>query len=403
MDFTYLGSRGFGNTPAAVIDPGTIRQVFELASIPALVLLNGLFVAAEFALVSVRKTRVEEMIRDGHKGAKTLLDAIHRLDRSIAATQLGVTLASLGLGWIGEPAFARLLEPIFSFVSESWRLVAVHSAAVVVAFLLITFMHITFGELIPKSVAIQTADRTALWLAAPLVVFARLTRPFTVVMSGTANLILHLVGLQRGRGEEMVHSVEELVLLIEDTEEAGILEPEQAEFVQNVFRLSAKQVSSCMVARDKMATLELHTPPDKVLEAVRSGAHTRMPVYEGHLDNIVGIVNTKDLFYLFSLRGVVILEDAMYPPLFLKPDEEVDTALRLFRNSHRHMALVRDEANRIIGLITLEDVIEEIIGDIEDEHDQPTPRIRWRRKRTVSVPGHVSPIQKPPAGAPARK
>src|SRR5262249_24861528 len=149
--------------------------------------------------------------------------------------------------------------------------------------------------------------------------------------------------------------------------------PDQAEFVQNVFRLSGKKVGNCLVPRDKMATLELHTPPDKVLEAVRRGAHTRMPVYDGNPDNVVGIVNTKDLFYLFSLQGVVILECPMPPPLFLKPDVSGATALRLFRSAHRHMAMVRDEENRILGLITLEDVIEEIVGDIEDEHDRPTP------------------------------
>jgi CBS domain containing-hemolysin-like protein len=378
-------------------------DLVELASIPALILLNGLFVAAEFALVSVRKTRVEEMVRVGLSRARTLLDAINRLDRSIAATQLGITLASLGLGWVGEPALARLLEPLFNVLPDSWKMIGVHSTAVVVAFLLITFMHITFGELIPKNIAIQTSDRTAIWLAAPLLVFARLTRPFTVIMSGTANSILRLFGYQPGRGEELVHSVEELQLLIEDTEEAGILEPDQAEFVQNVFRLSGKKVGNCLVPRDKMATLELHTPPDKVLEAVRRGAHTRMPVYDGNPDNVVGIVNTKDLFYLFSLQGVVILEDAMYPPLFLKPDESVATALRLFRSAHRHMAMVRDEDNRILGLITLEDVIEEIVGDIEDEHDRPTPKIRWRRRRPIAPMTPASPVQKPAASPAVRK
>jgi CBS domain containing-hemolysin-like protein len=146
--------------------------------------------------------------------------------------------------------------------------------------------------------------------------------------------------------------------------------------VQNVFRLSKKTVAECMVPRDRMAALELSTPPDKILEIVRNGAHTRLPVYEGELDNIVGIVNTKDLFYLFSLKGVVILQDAMYPALFLKPDQPVADALRLFRRSHRPMALVRDDAGKMLGLITLEDVLEEIVGDIEDEHDRPVAKVR---------------------------
>jgi CBS domain containing-hemolysin-like protein len=366
--------------PAGVIM--SLGDILGLLAIPALVVLNGIFVAAEFALVSVRKTRIEELVKLGVKGAKTLEAAVTALDRSIAATQLGITLASIGLGWLGEPALARLLRPVFEFLHEEWRAVATHSASTIIAFLSITFLHITFGELIPKNLALQHSDRTALWLARPLAVFARLTRPFTLGISATANGVLRLLGVQPARGEEMVHSVDELLLVIEDTEEAGILAPDQAEFVQNVFRFPDKRVGDCLVPREKMACLELNSPPDKVLEAVRTGAHTRMPVYEGTLDNIVGIVNTKDLFYLFSLRGVVVLEDAMYPPLFLKPEESVATALRLFRQARRPMALVRTEAGMIQGLITLEDVVEEIVGDIEDEHDRPTPKLVLRRRRS---------------------
>src|SRR5262249_44888505 len=146
-----------------------------------------------------------------------------------------------------------------------------------------------------------------------------------------------------------------------------------------------KRVSDCMVAREKMAALELNSSPEKVLEAARSGAHTRMPVYEGEIDNVVGIVNTKDLFYLFSLQGVVVLQDALYPALFLPPDEAVGNAWRLFKRAKRPMALVRDEHGRILGLITLEDVLEEIVGDIEDEHDRPTPKLKLRRRRPLPV------------------
>jgi CBS domain containing-hemolysin-like protein len=365
--------------------------------------LNGLFVGAEFALVSVRKTQVEEMVRRNYPGSTHLEAAIQRLDRSIAGTQFGITLASIGLGWVSEPALAHLLQPLFFFLEPSWAPTAAHSLATLVAFLLITFMHVTFGELIPKNLALQAPDRMALLLGTPLLMFTRLTRPLTLVMNVTANGILRLAGYEPARGEEMVHSVEELLLLIEDTEEAGILAPDQADLVENVFRLSGKRVRDCLVPADKMATLELNAPSDKILEAVRQGAHTRMPVYEGTLDNIVGIVNTKDLFFLFSIQGVVILEDAMYPPLFLKPDESVATALRLFRSAHRPMALVRDDNNRILGLITLEDVLEEIVGDIEDEHDRPTPKLRLRRRRPVLPVRAATAVPKPAGGSPARK
>lgn len=355
-------------------DGNWIWDVAGLLLIPALVVLNGLFVAAEFSLVSVRKTRIEELLKHGVKSARSVESALARLDRSIAATQLGITLASIGLGFVGEPALANLLKRSLAGASGWWE-AAAHSIAGIAAFMLITYMHVVFGELMPKAVALERSDRTALWLAGPLNVFARLSRPLILTMNGTANFLLRCLGYHAASGEEMVHSVEELKLLIEDSEEAGVLDPDQAEFVQNVFRLSNKRVCDCMVGRNKMAALELNTPPDRVLEAVRSGAHTRMPVYEDQLDTIVGIVNTKDLFYLFSLQGVVILQDAMYPPLFLKPDESMANALRLFRRARRPMALVRGETGTILGLITLEDVLEEIVGDIEDEHDRPTPKL----------------------------
>src|SRR5262249_2319510 len=176
------------------------------------------------------------------------------------------------LGWTGEPALAELIKPLFRSLPGVGGNLAAHSVASVLALVLITFMHVVFGELVPKNVAIQAPDKTSLWLTRPLIVFARLMRPLTLRMSGTANVVARLFGLQPVAGEEMVHSVEELALLIEDTEEAGLLEPEQADIVQNVFRLSSKRVADCMVPREKMAILDLNSPPDRVLDAVRLGA-----------------------------------------------------------------------------------------------------------------------------------
>jgi CBS domain containing-hemolysin-like protein len=355
-------------------------NALSLLSIPALVVLNAFFVAAEFALVGVRRTRVEQMVLQGVKGARAVESAVAHLTRYIAATQLGITLSSIGLGYVGEPALASLLHPLFEYFPHFWGLVATHSLATFFTFLLITFLLVVFGELLPKTLAIQVPDRTALLVARPLIIFERLTRPLIVIINGTGTFLIRLCGFASPTSESMVHSVEELLMLIEDTEEAGMLDAEQAEYAQNVFRLSNKRVRDCMVPREKMHTLELNSPPDKILEAVRQGAWTRMPVYEGELDNIVGIVNTKDLFYLFSLRGVVVLEDALYPPLFVKPDDPMVQVLSLFRRSHRPMALVRGADNKILGLITLEDVLEEIVGDIEDEHDRPIPKLRLKRR-----------------------
>lgn len=349
-------------------------DLIGLACVPVLVLLNGYFVAAEFALVAVRKTQVEEYVKKGWPGSRTLLEHVHNLDRSIAATQLGITLASLALGWIGEPALAGLLTPAFNHLVGGWQFAATHTVAVLVAFTLITLFHVVLGELAPKAMALQRPATVALWISLPFAVFVRVTRPLVVAMNWLGNGVVRLLGFDGITAAHMVHSVEELHMLVEEVEEAGLLSEEQATYVQNVFRLSKKRVADCMVPVEKMAALDLHLSPDQILERVRDGAHTRMPVFDGSPDNIVGIVNTKDLFHLFSLQHVVILQDALYAPLFVNPDQPVADALRLFRSSHRPMAIVRSGEGKTLGLITLEDILEEIVGDIEDEHDRPGAR-----------------------------
>lgn len=371
----------FAAAEVAPDEVSVVRLLVGLMAVPALVALNGFFVAAEFALVSIRKTRVEELVQQGVAQSHAVKFATDNLDRTIAATQLGITIASLALGWVGEPAVARLIEPLFAFMPDAWRGVTAHGVATVIAFTLITFMHVIFGELMPKTVALQVPDRTALIVSAPLNVFAYVTRPIIAVMNGSGNYLLRKVGFRPAGPEGSVHSVEELSMLIDNVEEAGLLDADQAELLQNVFELTDKTVADCMIPRDKIAALDIASPPDKVMEAVRQGAHTRMPVFEGTLDTIVGIVNTKDLFYLFSLQGVVVLEDALYPATFLDPGESIANALRLFRKSRRPMALVRDGEDKIVGVLTLEDVLEEIVGDIEDEHDRPTRRLARRPGR----------------------
>jgi putative hemolysin len=350
-----------------------------LLSVPVLVLLNAFFVAAEFALVMVRRTQVETMRQQGVRWAWALRWLKCRLDHAIAATQLGITMTSVGLGWVSEPALADLLQPLLQSLSPEMRSQALRATSTTLAFALVTFLHVAFGELTPKAIALQRPSTVALWVAWPMWLFTRLTRPLVWLMNGIGNLTVRCLGFRQIEDREMVHSVEELAMIVEEIEEAGLLSPEQADYVQNVFRLSRKTVRECMVPRDRMVALELHTPPDKILEVCRTSAHTRMPVYEGQLDNIIGIVNTKDLFYLFSLRGVVVLQDALYPPLFLKPDQPIADALRLFKRARRPMAIVRDEDGQVLGLITLEDTVEEIVGDIEDEHDRPVPRRVLRR------------------------
>ena len=353
-----------------------------------LVAINGYFVAAEFALVAVRRSRVEELVNEGRARASTLLTAIDHLNDSVAACQLGITLASLALGLFSEPAIAEQLRPLFTHLPDAWQGAVAHTLSVVITLSLVTYMHVVFGEQMPKIAALETPERIALWVAAPLLVFARLTRPAVWLMNGSSTLFLRLFGYSKTGEEGEVHSVEELRLLIEDTEEAGLIDADAADVLLNVFALSNKKVRDVMVPWDKVMALEVSTTSDKILEAVREGAHTRMPVYRETKDQIVGVVNTKDLFYLFSLRGVVVLEDALYPAQFLDPDVPVSTALRLFRRSHRPMAIVLDnETGRVDGILTLEDVLEEIVGDIEDEHDDPKRRLALLTRALRRGPG----------------
>lgn len=342
----------------------------SVLAIPVLVLLNAFFVAAEFSLVAVRRTRIDEMARAGMIGAAAARRAVGRLDDVIAATQLGITLASLALGWLGEPGLARFIEPALQLLPANWVAAASHGLATAIAFFVITCMHVILGELAPKAIALQVPDRVSLWVSQPLLWFAKIMRPFISVMNGIGNGVVRWCGFQPVSGQQMVHSVDELELLIEETWRAGVLRRDQAEYVHNVFRLPEKRVRDCLVPLEKVAALDLHLPEEKILEAVREGAHTRMPVYDGDLQNIVGIVNTKDLFHLFSLRGMVVLDDAMYPPIFIHPDRPIAEVLREFRRKRRPMAVVRDNSGHVLGMITLEDIVEEIVGEIEDEHDR---------------------------------
>ena len=346
-----------------------LRYFLGVLSIPLLVFLNGFFVAAEFSLVAVRRTKVEEMVKNKKSGALAVRKAVSQLDNAIAATQLGITLASLSLGWVGEPAVTRLLDPVLSWLPFEWTDLASHSFSAVFAFLIITFLHVVIGELAPKALALQRPDEISLFVATPLLLFAKIARPAIAVMNGAGNWVVRRLGFKPVSGHQMVHSVEELSLLVEETRRAGILPADQAEYLHNVFRLSSKCVGEIIVPIERVAALNVEAPEEQVLEAVRESVHTRMPVYRGTIDNVIGIVNTKDLFYLFSLRRVIALIDVLYPPVFFPAEMSVATALREFRRQKKQMAVVKDKANRVLGLVTLEDVLEEIVGEIEDEHD----------------------------------
>ncbi|HTM58001.1 MAG TPA: hemolysin family protein [Candidatus Udaeobacter sp.] len=348
-------------------------DLFGVFSVLLLVAANAYFVAAEYALVTVRWTRIEELAGRGNYAARAVQWAIEHKDDVIAATQLGVTLASLGLGWIGEPIIARDLTPLIHRIPLPWSVVVAHGIAIGVAFLAITYLHVVLGELAPKAVALQRAETVALLFTPPLLAFANLTRPLVLAMRKSGAFVVRLMRLPPPTAEQSVHSVEELDMLVEETQEAGVIPADQASYVRNVFELSDKRVRDVMVPKEQVVTLSLRASEDEILETARDTAHTRMPVWEKDTNNIVGIVNTKDLFHLFSLKGLVILMDAMYPAIFVDPDASVARVMVRLRRAKRAMAVVRDRTGQFLGIVTLEDILEEIVGEIEDEHDEPEP------------------------------
>jgi CBS domain containing-hemolysin-like protein len=338
-------------------------------AVPLLVIMNAFFVAIEFALVSVRWTRIEQLVEENKPGAKLAAGLVENLNDSLAATQLGITLASLALGWVGEPSIGHALMPFFAGLPIPWSIAFAHGAAIAVAFLCITYLHMVLGELLPRAIALQHAERVVLLFAAPLLAFRALTRPLVVFMRGSGNLAVRLFRVPEPPKESQVHSPDEIEMLIREGQEAGVIQPDEAKYARAVFELSDKRVRDVMVPRDKVVALSRQAKPDEILETARMSAHTRMPVWETDPDNVVGIVNTKDLFHIFSLMNLVILEDAMYPALYIDPDQTLGRALNVFRRERRQMAVVRGAEGRFLGIVTLEDIVEEIVGEIEDEHD----------------------------------
>ena len=348
-----------------------MHAAFDVALVLLLVGLNAYFVAAEYALISVRWTRIEELVERGLFGASAVRYAIEHMDEVIAATQLGVTLASLGLGWLGEPLIAQHIQRLVTGLPLPLSFAVTHGVSIGLAFLGITYLVVVLGELAPKAVALSRSETVALLLTPPLLAFVRVSRPLVVLMRLSANVVVRLLRLPPLRPEQAVHSAVELDMLVEETHEAGQIPSDQAKYLRNVFELSDKKVRDIMVPREKVVTLSLSASEEEVLETARDTAHTRMPVWEDDANNIVGIVNTKDLFHLFSLKGLVILMDAMYEPLFVPPDQPVARLLQTFRRVKRPMAVVRDKHGQFLGIVTLEDILEEIVGEIEDEHDEP--------------------------------
>ncbi len=352
--------------------PAIGPSLFGLVVVVVLLLTNAYFVATEFALVAVRRTQVQLWVDEGRRGAAAAAEAIRNLDDAIAATQLGITLASIGLGFVGEPSIARLIEPVLASVGMA-SFLAVHSVAVAIAFALITFLHVVAGELAPKAVALDRPGRVALFCAGPLLLFARTFRWILVLLNGAGNGLVRLLGVPPAGRRQAVHSPEELSLLVSEARQAGKIRPYAGRILGNVFRISRTPVRDVMVPRERVLAIGRDIEPGELLDLLRETGFTRLPVFDGTLDHVVGILHTKDLFHLYAKQRVVILADALRPVVEIHPDLPVVDALRRFRSGRKHLAVVREKGGRMLGVCTLEDVLEEIVGEIEDEHDEPTP------------------------------
>jgi CBS domain containing-hemolysin-like protein len=344
-----------------------------------LVMINGFFVAAEFSLVSVRKTRIAERVAHGDTSAKAIQKAIEDPDRFIAATQLGITLASLGLGWIGEPALSHLIEPLLGWLPGEIAGTAAHiAAASIIAFMLITGMHVVIGELMPKSIALQRPERTALLVARPTLLVEQLLRPFIWALNGTGNFLLRLLGFDHTGERDYLHSVEELKMLVDASEEGGVLEKQESDMLHAVFNFGDLTAHQVMVPRTEMVTLDVETPMEEVYDFAAQHHRNKYPVYETDFDHIVGILHVKDLVpgVRLPLDQQPTLRQLMREPLFLPDTIGVNTLLARFRQRKQHIAILLDEYGGTAGLVALQDIMEELVGAVGDVFEPDEPEVQ---------------------------
>ncbi|MFA6569757.1 MAG: hemolysin family protein [Bacteroidota bacterium] len=346
-----------------------------------LVFLNGFFVAAEFAIVKVRASQIELRIRSGSKLAKIAKNIIHHLDSYLSATQLGITLASLGLGWIGESVVSEIIKSILAVFGIQLTPELTHQIALPLAFLTITFLHIIFGELAPKSIAIQRPESTSLVIAVPLRIFYFIFVPFIWILNTLANVLIKLIGFQPAGAEHGRHSFEELRYLLEEGSKSGVIDASEHELLENVFEFSDTPVKQIMVPRGKIVGVEISMTSKEIMDVFIDEGYSRMPVYNNSIDNIIGVIYAKDFISMLSHQDTIVTRDIMRQAYFVREEQKINLLLQSMQKEKTHIAIVLDEFGGTAGLVTLEDIIEEIFGEIQDEYDEETPDI-------VSVSGN---------------
>lgn len=362
-------------------------MTLEILATLFLVFLNGFFVAAEFAIVKVRSSQIA--LEKGTLAKEAAKSIVSNLDGYLAATQLGITLASLGLGWVGEDVVSKIVLDIMSSLGLQMSEATAHSIALPIAFIILTILHIVFGELAPKSIAIRYPSSTTMRLSIPLRAFYVVCRPFIWLLNGFANMILKIFGI-KPMSEIEIHSEEELKLIIAESEEGGAIEMSERELIQNVFDFDNRVARQVMVPRVKMSMMKAETTMEEAMNIVLKEGYSRYPIYEQSKDEIVGVVHAKDIISVFIQKENKGLRDIMRAVQFIPETKPIDVLLRDFQRTKAQMAFVVSEFGGIIGLVTLEDILEELVGEIQDEHDHEQQIVVSTDKRTYQIAAQSS-------------
>lgn len=367
--------------------------LIKLATVFFVVLANGYFVAAEFAMVSIRRTRLVGLLEEGNKRARIVERFLNNITAFISTCQVGVTIASLVLGWLGEETFAHLFTPpLEQLVSNRLAtFVAAHSIATALALIIVTYFHLLLGEYVPKAIALDKTETIALAVARPMLFFEKLFKPAIWTINHSGHLILRLMGLHETDEHAKAYTEEEIRHLIASSEESGHLIEDERTLIDNVFEFTEATVESIMIPRMEIEALEEKLSPREMLTAFERLGYSRMPVYRESLDEIIGILLYKDLSRAERLGETIILESLLRPAAFFPDSVKLHNALARLKRSSAHMALIVDEHGGVEGLVTLEDILEEIVGDISDEHDEIVAKqIREAEDGSLTVSGSLS-------------
>src|SRR6478672_371241 len=350
----------------------------ELVAVAALILLNGYFVAAEYALVTVRRTRMHELEQEGNRRARVVLGITAEPARFIAAMQLGVTVTSLAIGALGEQALVELFDPVMATI-----------IAVILALLLLTFFHVVVGELVPKGISLGYSERTALFVALPVRAFFTVFKPLIWFLQRSSDVTLRALGLEPPGADGAVYSEAELKMLLERSTVEGELEAGEQEMLYKVFDFADKEAADVMRSRPEVVTISVDMPPEEALRAVVDSPYTRYPAYRETPEHIIGVLHLRDLLKAMIDRGMaeVDLEAILRPPYIVPETKDIAALLHEFRKTNQHMAIVVDEYGDMEGIVTLEDVLEEIVGEIEDEFDLPDESIERIDENTIRIDG----------------